>query len=82
MTPVTCASGVELLMEYLDGALPADVASSLETHVLGCERCQAFVASYRETPRILREATESALPEDLRTSLDGFLRALRDGSLS
>lgn len=38
-------------------------------------RCVAFIASYRETPRILREATATALPADLQASLRAFLRA-------
>ena len=74
MTNVTCLSGVELLMEYLEGVLPADVQAALEAHVAGCARCAAFVASYRETPRILREATAAALPADIEASLRAFLR--------
>jgi anti-sigma factor RsiW len=77
MTRVTCASGVELLMEHLEGALPADVSADLEAHVAACPRCTAFVASYRETPRILREATAVALPPDLEESLLAFLRSRR-----
>ena len=75
MKDVTCRSGVELLMEYLEGVLPADVQAALEGHVAGCPRCAAFVASYRETPRILREATGAALPADIEASLRAFLRA-------
>ncbi len=77
MSDVTCASGVELLMDYLEGALPADVSADLEAHVSACPRCTAFVASYRETPRILREATAAALPPDLEEALLAFLRARR-----
>jgi len=75
MTEVACASGVELLMEYLEGTLPTDVHAALERHVEGCERCAAFVASYRATPRILREATTGTLPVGLEASLEAFLRA-------
>jgi anti-sigma factor RsiW len=77
MTRVVCASGVELLMEYLEGELPADLKADLEAHVAGCPRCVAFIASYRETPRILREATLASLPPDLEESLRSFLRARR-----
>jgi anti-sigma factor RsiW len=70
MSDVRCASGVELLADYLEGLLPDDVRASLEQHVLGCERCQAFVASYQATPAILRAATDVVLPEELRRRLD------------
>jgi anti-sigma factor RsiW len=72
---VVCASGVELLMDYLEDALPAELRADLETHVAGCPRCTAFVASYRETPRIMREASAVAMPADLEDSLLRFLRA-------
>jgi anti-sigma factor RsiW len=76
---VVCASGVGLLMDYLEGALPADVRADLDAHVAGCPRCQAFVASYRETPRIVREAATVTVPADLEESLLRFLRSRRRG---
>ena len=69
MSDVRCVSGVELLADYLEGLLPADVSASIEKHVLGCERCQAFVASYQATPGILRAATDVVIPEELRSRL-------------
>ena len=77
MKEIVCASGVELLMDYLEGVLSADLRSALDAHVAGCPRCIAFIAAYRETPRILREATATALPVDLQVSLRAFLRARR-----
>jgi anti-sigma factor RsiW len=74
MTPVVCASGVELLMDYLEGVLPADVRAALDAHVAGCERCAAFVASYLATPGILRDATTMTLAPDIEVSLRAFLR--------
>jgi len=75
MSDVRCVSGVELLADYLDGVLPADVSAALEEHVAGCERCRAFVASYQATPRILREATDAVLPADLRAKLQSWLKS-------
>jgi anti-sigma factor RsiW len=75
MKEIACVSGVELLMDYLEGVLPADLHAALDEHVAGCLRCAAFVASYRATPRILREATAATLPADLEASLKAFLRA-------
>jgi anti-sigma factor RsiW len=75
MTRVVCESGVELLMDYLEGVLPADVNAAIDAHVAGCERCAAFIASYQATPRVLRDATAITLPTDIETSLKTFLRA-------
>ena len=77
MNDIACRSGVELLMDYLEGVLAPEVNAALEAHVAGCERCTAFVASYRETPRIIRNATATELPPDLHDSLQAFLRTLR-----
>ena len=66
-------------MDYLEGVLPPEVSAALEAHVAGCERCTAFVASYRDTPRILRSATAIDLPSDVQDSLRAFLRTLRRG---
>lgn len=75
MTEIVCVSGVELLMDYLEGVLADDVRAALDEHVRGCARCAAFVASYRETPRILRDASAAILPADVEASLQAFLRA-------
>jgi anti-sigma factor RsiW len=72
---MACVSGVELLMDYVEGVLPPDVKRALEEHVAGCPRCAAFFASYCGTPRIFREATAAALPADVEASLKAFLRA-------
>ena len=77
MKNLACAPGVDLLMDYLEGELPADVRAAIEAHVSGCERCVAFIESYRATPRILREATAATLPADLQASLLAALRAAR-----
>jgi anti-sigma factor RsiW len=77
MSDLVCASGVDLLVDYLEGALPAELRAALETHVAGCPRCVAFLASYRETPRILRAATAAELPVSLARSLATFLRDRR-----
>jgi anti-sigma factor RsiW len=74
MKEIACISGVELLMDFLEGVLPADVQAALEAHVTGCPRCAAFVASYRETPRILRDATASTLPGHVEASLKAFVQ--------
>jgi anti-sigma factor RsiW len=74
---MTCACGVGLLMEYLDGALAPDAAAALEAHLDACARCAAFLASYRETPCILRDATGAAPDACVRAALRAALRLVR-----
>ena len=81
MTDVVCASGVELLMDYLEGELSAELRSAIEEHVAGCPRCTAFVASYRATPEILRRATAASLPADLAAELMRSVRGRFGGGV-
>lgn len=77
MNEIVCASGVGLLMDYLEGVLSPQQRAAVDAHVAECPRCLAFITSYRETPRILRQATEVTLPAEVQTSLKSFLRELR-----
>jgi len=77
MSP-TCQSGVELLMDYLEGVLAPDVHAALGQHVSGCARCSAFVASYLDTTRVVRDVTAVTLPEDRQAALQDFLRSRTD----
>ena len=77
MKEVVCVSGVELLMEYMEGALAAEDRAAIEAHVAGCSRCQAFMASYEGSLRIMRAATRVEMPADLEASLIAAVRAAR-----
>ena len=75
MKRVTCQAGVRYLMSYLEGTVPGPLRVELEAHVAGCALCRAFIASYRETPRILREATQRAPSPAQRRAIARFLRS-------
>jgi anti-sigma factor RsiW len=75
MTDLVCASGVELLMDYLEGELSAELRAAIESHVAGCARCAAFLDTYRATPEILKRATAASLPPDLAAEL---MRSVRE----
>jgi anti-sigma factor RsiW len=77
MKDIACVAGVELLNDYLEGVLTDDVRAALDAHVAGCRRCAAFIESYRATPRLLKDATDASLPDDIQQSLRAFLRAQR-----
>ncbi len=68
-----CRDIVELLDDYLDGALDPANAAALEAHLAGCQDCAAFTKTYRGTVRKSRELGERQLPPELRERLLTFL---------
>jgi anti-sigma factor RsiW len=44
-----CREVIGFLADYLDGALPPEVAAEFEEHLAECDSCVAYLASYRET---------------------------------
>jgi anti-sigma factor RsiW len=72
---MTCREVVELMTDYLEGALsPADRAR-FEDHIAGCNGCTAYLAQLRTTRRALVALSEESLPEPLKADL---LKAFRD----
>jgi anti-sigma factor RsiW len=69
-----CRGVVELLDEYLEGALDPAVAARLEAHLADCGDCTAFLETYRAVVRSSRQLRESQLPAELRERLLSFLR--------
>jgi anti-sigma factor RsiW len=72
-----CQDIVELLDDYLDGALTPMDTRTLEAHLAGCQDCTAFLKTYRGTVRASRRLRESQMPADLRSRLLAFLRGQR-----
>ena len=69
-----CQDVVELLADYLEGALEAAPAHDLEAHLSGCRDCAGFMATYRGTVGVVRTLSEHELPPELRSRLRAFLR--------
>jgi len=69
-----CRDAVELLMDYLERKLPPADQAALDEHFRACPPCLDFLASYQETPRIVRECTSvPAVPSEVKARLRRFL---------
>jgi anti-sigma factor RsiW len=71
---LVCRTGVNHLMDYLEGVVDPALGAALEHHAAGCPKCQAFIASYQATPRIVREATTVTAPEGLASWIFNCVR--------
>lgn len=69
-----CRELVDLLVDYLDGALAPETLNALDRHLADCEPCLAFLNTYKATRDLTREAIAEEMPEELRAKLAGFLR--------
>src|ERR1700683_1440222 len=58
---VLCQQAVELVTDYLEGALPRRARRRFEAHLTGCPHCTEYLAQMRETIRLTGRLT----PEDL-----------------
>jgi anti-sigma factor RsiW len=58
---LVCQQAVELVTDYLEGALPRRARRRFEAHLAGCPHCTEYLAQMRETIRL----TGRLEPEDL-----------------
>jgi anti-sigma factor RsiW len=70
----TCKDSIDLLLEYLDGELPADVRARLDEHLGGCSPCEEFLKTYRETSSLCRKALNRDMPKEIASKLHEFLK--------
>ena len=70
---LSCQELVELVTEYLDGALTEEDRRRFDHHLSTCDGCRAYVDQIRETIRVAGEVTPADLsPEAERALLQAF----------
>jgi anti-sigma factor RsiW len=70
---VTCRELVELVTDYLDGALPPARRAEVVAHLEGCADCLRYLAQLQATRRVLTAATAPSLhPDDRAAALAAF----------
>jgi anti-sigma factor RsiW len=76
---MTCRELVELITEYLEGALPQEDQRRFEAHLAGCPWCTAYVEQMRATVRLSGRLSEEDVPAPVRDSLLAAFRNWRAG---
>jgi anti-sigma factor RsiW len=72
---LSCQEVVELVTDYLEGALPPEQAADFEAHLQLCDGCRWYVEQIRTTIATVGRIEESDLPPEMR---EGLLAAFRD----
>jgi anti-sigma factor RsiW len=66
---LTCQELVELVTDYLDGALPPEEARRFAAHLDDCDFCVAYLAQMRQTIAALGRLTEDDIAPAARGRL-------------
>jgi anti-sigma factor RsiW len=72
---VHCQEIVELVTDYLEGALDPEMTAEVEAHLELCDGCDTDVEQMRTTVRALGRVPVESLSEDAQAEL---VRAFRD----
>jgi anti-sigma factor RsiW len=75
--PLVCQQVVEMVTDYLEGALSAADGARFETHLAGCPHCTEYLAQIRETIRLAGRITPEDLTPEMRTDLTDLYRRWR-----
>jgi len=66
---ITCREIVEIVSDYLEGALHPDRREAFELHLSYCDGCVNYLDQMRETVRLTGELREEILPPELQAEL-------------
>ena len=79
-TGMPCSEFVELVTDYLDGSLDAELTARVELHLGYCATCRSVLAQWREVVRLsgrLAEADVDDIDAAARRRLMASFRAAR-----
>jgi predicted anti-sigma-YlaC factor YlaD len=69
MADLTCQELVELVTDYLEGALDEETADRFEQHLAVCPGCETYLDQMKETASLLGEIPVETLSEEAQTTL-------------
>jgi hypothetical protein len=72
---LSCAEFVELVTDYLEGALDRDTEGRFVLHATRCPGCETYLEQFRETIRVLGRLRPEAVDP---ATMDRLLGAFHD----
>ena len=72
---MTCKEVVDLVTDYLEGSLSAEIRMQMDRHLAVCDGCTAYLDQMRQTIRLTGHFREEYLSTEQR---DELLRLFQD----
>jgi anti-sigma factor RsiW len=74
---MACRAAVELMTNYLDGAMDARLRRRFEAHLADCPACNTYLEQMRVTVAVLGRLEPDRVDPDVRAELVSIYRAFR-----
>ena len=78
--PLVCQQVVEMITDYLEGALSRSDRRRLEAHLAGCEHCTEYLRQIRATIRLTGMLAPEDLTPEMSEDFSGLYRRWRADS--
>ena len=75
---LTCQELVELVSDYLEGALPDGERTRFEEHLAGCRNCTNYVEQMRQSIKVVGRLSEESLAPAVRDELLSVFRRWKE----
>ncbi len=72
---IICQQWVEMVTDYLEGALPVELQQAADRHVAACPHCREYLEQMRRTIAVSGHLREDDVPDDV---VDALTRAFAD----
>lgn len=72
---IVCQQWVELVTDYLEGALPRRLQEAADRHLADCRHCTEYLAQMRRTIDLTGHLREEDVPDDV---VDALARAFAE----
>jgi len=76
--PLVCQEVVELVSDYLEGALPRGQRRRFERHLAHCPHCSEYLAQMRETIRLAGRLVPQDFSPAMRDEFSELFRRWRE----
>lgn len=72
---VVCQQWTEMITDYLEGALPANLVKAIDRHLSGCPHCTEYLAQMRRTIEVTGAIPGEPVPGEM---IDALQRAFEE----